>query len=265
MGDRKAYRVALATTGLLTALVALLALPTLLVDGGTSVAGVTAPSFAAPPSVVVVPDRPRAAAARPQNPGRRDPAVRREPGDARERRPQRNLLRLQPGRRAVRARCAPGLLPQPLRRLRPRPHRRRSRRPQPAPQPTPQPTPQPEPPTVSLAVARRRQPPPPRHLPQPKANNGKGKAKGHAKQAAKAAAAAAAPSAPTPPKSHGKPVAKAPAPAAAPPQPTAPAPEAQQPASTEPPGQANKARQGQEGQEQVGRCTSGSEQSSRSA
>ena len=59
MGDRRVYRVALAATGLLTALVALLALPTLLVDGGTSVAGVTAPSFAAPPSVVVVPDRPR--------------------------------------------------------------------------------------------------------------------------------------------------------------------------------------------------------------
>ncbi len=58
MGDRRAYRVALATTGLLTALVALLALPTLLVDGGTPVAGVTAPSFAAPPAVVLVPRRP---------------------------------------------------------------------------------------------------------------------------------------------------------------------------------------------------------------
>ena len=45
VGDRGAYRVALAATGLLTALVALLTLPTLLVDGGTSVAGVTAPSF----------------------------------------------------------------------------------------------------------------------------------------------------------------------------------------------------------------------------
>src|SRR5687767_15743976 len=51
MGDRRAYRVVLAAAGLLTALVALLALPTLLVDGGASVAGVTAPSFGAPPSV----------------------------------------------------------------------------------------------------------------------------------------------------------------------------------------------------------------------
>ncbi len=57
MGDRRAYRLALATIGLLTALFALLALPTLLVDGGTSIAGVTAPSFAVPPSVVVVPAR----------------------------------------------------------------------------------------------------------------------------------------------------------------------------------------------------------------
>ncbi|MBA3383086.1 MAG: hypothetical protein H0T20_00335, partial [Actinobacteria bacterium] len=68
IGDRRAYRVALAATGLLTALFALLALPTLLVDGGTPVAGVTAPSFAVPPSVVVVPARTPPPARRPNPP-----------------------------------------------------------------------------------------------------------------------------------------------------------------------------------------------------
>ena len=188
MGDRRAYRVALAATGLLTALVALLALPTLLVDGGTSVAGVTAPSFAAPPSVVVVPNRPRPPQQPPrESPSRPGPAVRREHGDARERAPARNRLRLRPSRRAARARSAPGrpapapAAPPPTPSPRPLPHRLRSRARSPLRSPSRRPCP-------SRSPRRRRLPPPRPPAPPPKANKGKGKAKGHEKQAAKAAA-----------------------------------------------------------------------------
>ncbi|MEP7334291.1 MAG: hypothetical protein ABI717_00790 [Actinomycetota bacterium] len=201
MGDRRAYRVALAATGLLTALVALLALPTLLVDGGSPVAGVTAPSFAAPPSVVVVPNRP------PQPRPRRRDAV--PPlffggqatlvsGSSQQPAPLEP-----PGRpRAVGPRPVAPPAPAP------------SPSPSPAPAPAPQPSPQPVPPPVSLAVAPAA-PAPAAPAPQPKAGKGKGKAKGHAKQEARAAAAAASP-----------------------PRAAAPAPKAQPPATAEPPGQA---------------------------
>ena len=229
MGDRRAYRVALATTGLLTALVALLALPTLLVDGGTPVAGVTAPSFAAPPAVVLVPRRPAPPSQPPQNPidaippfnvGAQatlvsSPAAQPAPTPA-----------APPGRpRALRPGPGPAATPTP------------SPPSAPTPQPGPQPAPQPAPPTVSLAVAPATAAPaaPAAPAPQPKANKGKGKAKGRAKQAATAAPSPQAPAPAAPPgkaKSPGKPA------AAAAPQPTAAAPEAQPAASTEPPGQA---------------------------
>jgi hypothetical protein len=198
MGDRRAYRVALAATGLLTALFALLALPTLLVDGGTPVAGVTAPSFAVPPSVVVVPNR--------------TPPPRR-----RARAPD----ALVPTSVSAQATLV-SATPQPTAAVPPRPGRPRAARPvpvapapspspAPTPAPSPEPAPEPDPPPVALAVAP---PAPASAAPQPKTN--RGKAKGHAKQAAKAAAAAAATPAQTAP----------------------PAVEAQPPATSEPPGQA---------------------------
>ena len=203
MGDRKGYRVAVATTALVTALFALLALPTLLVDGGTSIAGVTAPSFEVPPSVVVVP-------ARTPPPRQRTRAT-----DAAEPvsiPPQATLVSAAPQPAA-----APLAPPGRPRAARPRPVApppagpTPTPTPQPDPQPTPQPAPQPEPPTVSLAVAPAASAP---TAPPAPAKNGK--AKGHAKKAGKK---------PAPP----------PAP---PPAPAAPAPEAEPPTSSEPPGQA---------------------------
>jgi len=209
MGDRRAYRIALAATGLLTALVALLALPTLLVDGGTSVAGVTAPSFSAPPSVVVVPDSPRPPQrAESPRPGPIPPPSVGSPATlvSVDTTQTQSSSSGPPGRpRAIRPGGAPGPGPTP------------SPGPAPTPQPSPQPAPQPEPPTVALAVATPAAPGPAAPAPQPKTSKGKGKAKGHEKQAAKAATAASA---------------------AAPPQPAAPAPVPQSPASTGPPGQA---------------------------
>ena len=203
LGDRRAYRVAVAATGLVTALVALLALPALLVDGGAPIAGVTAPSFSVPPSVVVVPARaPRS----PRRPRPRDAGVPASVGGQAtlvSATPQPSEVGPPPGRpRAVRP--GPGVAPTPS----PSP---------PGPQPSPQPAPQPEPPTVALAAAPAPAAAPPAPAatpPQPKANQGNGKAKGHAKQATKAA--------PKP---------------AAPPQPAAPAPEPQPAASSEAPGQ----------------------------
>jgi hypothetical protein len=176
MGDRSAYRVALAATGLLTALVALLALPTLLVDGGAPVAGVTAPSFEVPPSVVVVPARTPPPRQRTPAPDATAPAPVSTQATLVSATPQPSAS--PPGRpRAARqGPVAPAPSPAP------------APGPEPAPQPTPQPAPQPEPPPVALAVAPA--PAPTAAAPQPK---NKGKAKGHAKQAAKAAAAAAPP------------------------------------------------------------------------
>jgi hypothetical protein len=202
LGDRRAYRVALAGTGLLTALFALLALPSLLVDGGAPVAGVTAPSFEVPPSVVVVPARTPPPRRRAETPDLVVPVPVAPQATLVSATPQEPAAVPQPpGRpRAVRpgpAAPVPGPSPSP------------PPAPQPTPAPTPQPPqPQPEPPVV-LAVAA---PAPAVTAPRPKA--GKGKAKGHAKQAAKAAAAPA------------------------PPQPVAPAAEVQPPATSEPPGQA---------------------------
>jgi hypothetical protein len=202
MGDRRAYRVALAGTGLLTALFALLALPSLLVDGGAPVAGVTAPSFDVPPSVVVVPARTPPPRRRAQTPDLVVPA----PAA-----PQATLVSATPRQPAAEA-APPGrpraVRPGPRAPV-PAPSPSPSPSPAPQPAPTPAPAPQPEPPTVVLAVAA---PAPAVTAPRPKAT--KGKAKGHAKQAAKAAAAPAAP------------------------QPAAPAPAAQPPATSEPPGQA---------------------------
>jgi hypothetical protein len=173
LGDRGTYRVALATTGLLTALVALLALPTLLVDGSAPVAGVTAPSFAVPPSVVVVPARtPPPPSRRPRPPDAAAPASAAVQATLVRAAPQ-PLPLVPPGRpRAAR--------PGPVARV---------PSPSPGPQPSPEPAPQPEPPPVVLAVAPAA-PAPAAAAPQPKA--GKGEAKGHAKKAARAAAAAAA-------------------------------------------------------------------------
>lgn len=207
MGDRRAYRIALAATGLLTALLALLALPTLLVDGGTPLAGVTSPSFAVPPSVVVVPTPTPPPRRRTQAPDAVVPPS--VPAQATlvsaTAEPSATPTSTPPGRpRAVRPGAGtPTPTPSP------------SPSPAPAPAPSPEPAPAPEPPPVALAVA----PPAPAAAPapaQPKAN--KGNAKGHAKQTAKAAAAAAA--APTPS------------------QTAPPAAEAQPPATSEPPGQA---------------------------
>ena len=209
MGDRRAYRLALAATGLLTALFALLALPTLLVDGGSPVAGVTAPSFAVPPSVVVVPTRtPPPRQRTPAAPEAVSPASSPSQATLVSATPQ-PPASAPPGRpRAVGPGPAPAPSPAP-----PAP----PPTPAPTPVPAPQPAPQPEPPTVSLAVA----PPAPAAAPrQEKSNNGK--AKGLAKKEAKP---------PKPPK---------PAPAAAAPQAAAPVPEAQPSAATEPPGQSNK-------------------------
>lgn len=208
MGDRRSYRAALAATGLLTALIALLALPTLLVDGGTPVAGVTAPSLEVPPSVVVVPARTPPPRRRAQLPDTVAPAPA-APAEAllvsATPQPPASSPSSPPGRPRV-ARPGPAA-PNPT--------------PTPAPAPTPQPAPQPAPepePAVVLTVA----PPPSAPAPAPpKAKNGK--AKGQAKKAARDAAAPAA-------------AAKdAAAPAAAPLQPAAPA---ETPASPEPPGQA---------------------------
>lgn len=207
LGDRRAYRVALAATGLLTALVALLALPTLLVNGGSPIAGVTAPSFAAPPSVVVVPDRPPLLPRQPRPPDAVVPASTGVQATLVRASPQPSPLEPRGRPRAARpAPAAPVPAPSPP--------------PAPAPAPSPHPAPQPESPPATLAVvpAAARTPTAAAH--HPKAS--KGKAKGHAKQAAKPAAAAAA----------AKPA------TAAPPQPAAPAPEAHPPATPEPPGHA---------------------------
>jgi hypothetical protein len=254
MGDRRAYRIALATAGLLTALVALLALPTLLVDGGTPVAGVTAPSFAAPPSVVVVPARPQPPQTPPRNPIATIPPFVGGPtvlvSSSNTSQPSPSPSESAGRPRTVRPgpAAAPPAAPSP------------SPTPGPAPQPGPQPAaPQPGQPPVSLAVAQPAAAPAPAAPPaQPKANKGKGKAKGHAKQAAKAAATAAPPqqaaaappsAAPAPQptankgkskaKAHAKPAAMAAPAAAVAPQPAPPAPEAQPPASAEASGQSN--------------------------
>ena len=204
MGDRKAYRIAVATAALVTALFALLALPTLLVDGGTSVAGVTAPSFEVPPSVVVVPARTPPPRQRTLGPDAVEPvSVTSEATLVSAARQTAAAPSAPPGRpRAARPRPAapPPAAPTP------------TPTPQPTPQPSPQPAPPQEQPTVSLAAA----PAAPAPTASPAAAKN-GKAKGQAKKAAKKASAA---------------------PAAAPPQAAAPAPEAQPPTSSEPPGQA---------------------------
>jgi hypothetical protein len=174
MGDRRPYRIALAATGLLTALFALLALPTLLVDGGTPVAGVTAPRFDVPPSVVVVPSRTPPPRQRTQQPDTVVPTSVIARATLVSATPQ-SAASPPPGRpRAARPRPASSPASTPT--------------PSPAPGPGPQPAPQPEPPSVSLAAAPAAAPAAPAASP-PQAKNGK--AKGHAKKAAKAAAAAA--------------------------------------------------------------------------
>jgi hypothetical protein len=197
------YRVALATTGLAAGLVALLALPSVLVDGGAPGRGVTAPSFAAPPSVVVVPE----AALRPLR-----------PPDAAEA----AQLVVQRSAALVRATGqAPGLPPQGRHPARPSFARPAPARPAPAPGPGPaSPAPAPEPPPVVLSAA----PPAQAKAPAPaaptvdrKPKTGKGKAKGHEKQTAKAVAPVAAAT-------------------EAPPQPPAPAPETTPAGTSEPPG-----------------------------
>ena len=173
MGDRRAYRVALAATGLLTALVALLALPTLLVDGGTPVAGVTAPSFTAAPSVVVVPRRPLPPSQPPRNPIEAIPPF--DVGAA-------ATLVSSPAAQPARAPVAPPSRPRTVRPGQPAPAAPPAASPpsEPTPQPSPPPAPQPEPPPVSLAVAPAAAPAAPAApAPQPKASKGKGKAKGH--------------------------------------------------------------------------------------
>jgi len=200
MGDRRIYRGAVAATALATALFALLALPTLLVDDGNPIAGVTSPSFDVPPSVVVVPS--------PTTPPRRRNQP--SPDDAAP------LAPAQPGAILVSADpSAPPATPPPgrPRAARPSPNTPTptpTPTPSPTPQPTPQPAPEPEPPVV-LAVAPPAAPAP---APAPAAKPKHGKAKGHAKKAEKAAAPAAAP------------------------QPAAPAPATEAPPTSEPPGQA---------------------------
>lgn len=174
--DVRGYRVGLATAGLATAIVALLALPAVLVDGVAPDRGVTAPSFAAPPSVVVVPER----ALRP--PGPSSGADRTPPTSE----PLATLVSAteQPGRFALQNRqpARPGVArPAPVA---PAPVPPAVPAPTPAPAPTPTIQPQPQP--TALAVASPT--PAPATLdrkPKPKA--GKGKAKGHAKQEARAA------------------------------------------------------------------------------
>ncbi len=185
MGDRGAYRVALATTGLLTALVALLALPTLLVDGGTSVAGVTAPSFAAPPSVVVVPNRPEPPQQPPQNPIDAIPPF---VGST-------ATLVSSPAAQpvSVSSRAAgPSARGAPRARAWPRspsgafaPVRADSAA-EPTPSPLRSPAPQPEPPTVSLAVAPAAAPAAARG-PCPTSARARGRRRATRRQAAKAA------------------------------------------------------------------------------
>jgi hypothetical protein len=200
MGDRRGYRIAIAATALVTALFALLALPTLLVDGGPSVAGVTAPSFEVPPSVVVVPARTPPPRQRTSAPDAVEPVS--SPSEA---------TLVSATRQPAAAPSAPPGRPRAARPRPASPPAAPAPQPTPAPQPGPQPAPQPEPPTVSLAVAPTA--PAPTTSPAPARN---GKAKGHEKKAAKKAA---------------------PGPPAVPP-PAAPAPEAQPPSSSEPPGQA---------------------------
>lgn len=215
LGDRRAYRGAIATAGLLAALVALLALPARLVDGGAPGDGVTAPSFAAPPSIVVVPDR---AARTPRPPEAAGPASQ----------------LVQPSATLVRA--TPQAAPRPVQR--PQPGRPRVARPgpvapAPAPAPTPTPAPAPEPaPPAALAVAPPAVATPAPATPSRLPKNAKGKAKGHAKQAAKAAARAVAAAA-----------------TAAAPQPAAPGPETQPAAPSEPPGQAKHDGKGKDKQD----------------
>jgi hypothetical protein len=181
LGDLHGYRVGLATAGLATALVALLALPAVFIDGAAPDRGVTAPSYAAPPSVVVVPER----ALRPlRPPDRAEPT-------APTSQPSATLVSAtpQPGRFALQnrhparptfARPAP-VAPVP--------------KPTPAPTPGPPAAPVPAPqPAAALAVASATPAP---AITEPKPKN-KGKAKGHAKRAEKAAAPQPAAPAPAP-------------------------------------------------------------------
>lgn len=187
MGDRRIYRGAVAATALATALFALLALPTLLVDGGNPIAGVTSPRFEVPPSVVVVPSPTPAPRRRNQPP----------PDDAAPAAPAGGPILVSAGPDAPPAAAPPGR----PRAARPSPNTP-TPTPAPTPQPTPTPTPAPEPePPVVLAVAPPAAPAP---APTPAAKPKHGKAKGHAKKAEKAAAqpvAAPAPAAETPPTS----------------------------------------------------------------
>lgn len=198
LGDLRGYRVGLATAGLATAVVALLALPAVLVEGLAPGRGVTAPSFAAPPSVVVVPER----ALRPTRP---PDGV--EPTSATSQ-PSATLVRAtqQPGRFALQNRqpARPDVA-QPAPTL-PVPAPAPAPVPAPAPAPAPPPAPAPAPQPTALAIASPT-PAPAATDPKPK----KAKAKGHAKRAEKPAAA--------------------PQPAA-----PAPAPETEPAAASEPPG-----------------------------
>ena len=164
------YRVALATTGLAAGLVGLIALPAVLVDGGAPGRGVTAPSFAAPPSLVVVPER----ALEPLRPP--------DGADAAQ--------LVQRSAALVRATGqTPGLPPQGRHPARPSFARPSPAAPAPGPGPAPTtPTaPAPEPPPVVLSAAPPAQATAPAPTADRKPKTGKGKAKGHEKQTAKAA------------------------------------------------------------------------------
>jgi hypothetical protein len=194
------YRVALATTGLAAGLVALLALPSVLVDGGAPGRGVTAPSFAAPPSVVVVPE----GALRPLRPPDATEPASSTVGpaatlvDATPQPPRFSLQSRQPPRPPVAhpAPVAPVPAPAPA--------------PTPAPAPAPA-SPEPQPQATAVAVSSSTAATPTATTSDRKQKANKGKAKAHAKPA--------------------KPVA-----AEAPPQAAAPAPEAEPVGTPEPPG-----------------------------
>ena len=250
MGDRRSYRLALAATGLLTALVCTARAADLLVDGSTSVAGVTAPSFAAPPSVVVVPSRPR--------PPQRSESPRLGPVPPASVGTSATLVSVSstqssaPGRLAARARSGPVALPHrrrrphpPSLRRRPLPLRLRSRIHRPLRSPSRRPW-------RSRPPRRRRRPAP--AAPAPPAEGQQGQGEGERPREAgrqgrcscrrrRRSSARGACGARTRGAAAGEHRAARPGEGR----------------------QARQTRQGQEGKEQVGRCTSDSELCSRSA